>query len=58
MFLDGGRGAVPKILKAYMGEVVWPHPPEVERQGLYGHCPYMERKLFSMARVVIVLLRQ
>jgi hypothetical protein len=39
-----------------MGEVVWPHPPEAERQGLHGHWPNM--KVPSMARVVVVLLRQ
>jgi len=26
-FLDGGGGAPQKVLEAYMGEVVWPHPP-------------------------------
>jgi hypothetical protein len=37
--LDGGGGAPPKVLEAYMGEVVWPHPPEAQRQGLHGHWP-------------------
>jgi hypothetical protein len=41
-FLDGGGGALPKVLEAYMGEVVWPHPPEVNRQGLHGHWPNVE----------------
>jgi hypothetical protein len=41
-----------------MGEVVWPHPSEAERQGLYGHWPKMKAKLPIMARVVVVLLRQ
>jgi hypothetical protein len=31
--------APPKVLEAYMGEMVWPHPPEAERQGLHGHWP-------------------
>jgi hypothetical protein len=39
MFLDGGGGAPPKVLEAYMGEVVWPHPPEAEWQGLHGYWP-------------------
>jgi hypothetical protein len=38
-FLDGGRGAPTKFLEAYMGKVVWPHPPEAERQGLHGYWP-------------------
>ena len=37
--LDGGVGVLPRVLEAYMGEVVWPHPPEAERQGLHGHWP-------------------
>jgi hypothetical protein len=37
MFLDSGGGAPPKVLEAYMGEVVWPLAPEAERQGLHGH---------------------
>ena len=40
-FIDGGGGAPPKVLKAYMGKVVWPNPPEAKRQGLYGHWPNM-----------------
>ena len=28
MFLDGGVGALSKVLEAYMGEVVWPYPPK------------------------------
>ena len=35
--LDGGVRAPREVLQAYMGKVVWPHPPDVERQGLYGH---------------------
>ena len=35
-FLTGG-GTPPKVLKAYMDEVVWPEPPEAERQSLHGH---------------------
>ena len=27
----------PKVLEAYMGEVVWPHLPEAERYGLHEH---------------------
>ena len=27
MFLDGGRGALPKVLEACMGEVAWPIKP-------------------------------
>jgi len=42
MFLDGEGGASPKVLEAYMGEVVWPHPPEAKRQGLHGHWPNVE----------------
>ena len=37
--LDGGVGALPRVLEAYMGEVVWPHPPGAKRQGLHGHWP-------------------
>jgi hypothetical protein len=37
-FMVGG-GPPPKVLEAYMGEVVWPHPPGSERQGLHGHWP-------------------
>ena len=37
--VDGGRGALPKVLEAYMGEVVWLHLPEAKRQGLHGHWP-------------------
>jgi hypothetical protein len=58
-FLDGGGGAPPKVLEAYMGEAVWlPNPPEAERQGLHGHWPNMGGKLPSMAQVVVVLLQQ
>ena len=27
------------LAEAYMGKVVWPHPPEAERQGLHGYWP-------------------
>ena len=40
MFLDGGIGALPKILEAIMGEAVWsPDPPEVDRHSRHGHWP-------------------
>ena len=39
MFLDGKVGALPKVLEAYMGESVWPNPPEAERYGLHGYWP-------------------
>jgi hypothetical protein len=42
MFLDGGGGAPPKVLEAYMGEVVRPNPPDAERQGLHGHWPIVK----------------
>ena len=42
MFLDGGVGALSKVIKAYMGEVVWlPNPPKAERHNLHEHCPNM-----------------
>jgi hypothetical protein len=41
-FFDGGGGALPKVLEAYMGEMVWPHPFEAKWQGLHGHWPNME----------------
>ena len=41
-----------------MGEVVWPNPPEAERQGLHGHWPNMGKWLPSMAWVVVMLLWQ
>jgi hypothetical protein len=42
-----------------MSEAVWPpNPPEAERHTLHGHWPNMQGWLLSMARVVIVLLRQ
>jgi hypothetical protein len=41
-----------------MGEVVWPHPPEAERQGLHGHWPNVKALLPSMAWVVVMVLRQ
>jgi hypothetical protein len=41
-----------------MDEVVWPHPPEAEAQGLHGHWPNVKTQLPSMARVVVVLLWQ
>jgi hypothetical protein len=41
-----------------MGEVVWPHSLEAERQGLHGHWPNVKAKLPTMAQVVVVLLRQ
>ena len=37
LILDGGVGAMQKILEICIGEVVWPHPPETERHGLHGH---------------------
>ena len=59
MFLDSGVGVPPKVLEAYMGEAMWlPNPPEAERHGLHGHWPNMGAYLLSMARVVVVLLRQ
>jgi hypothetical protein len=42
MFIDGGGGAPPKDLEAYMGEVVWSHPPVAEQQGLHGPWPNVE----------------
>ena len=42
MFVDGGGGSPPKVLESYMDEVVWPYPPEAERQGLHGHWPNVE----------------
>ena len=37
MFLDGGIGALPKVLEAYIDEAVWPpNPPKAERHGLRG----------------------
>ena len=51
-------GAPPRVLEAYMGEVVWPHPHEVKRHGLDGNWPNVRPKLPSMVRVVVVLLRQ
>jgi hypothetical protein len=41
-----------------MGEVVWPHPPEAERQGVHGHWPNVKTWFPSMLRVVVVLFRQ
>jgi hypothetical protein len=58
MFFDGGGGAPPKVLEAYMGEVVWSHPPEAKRQGLHVHWLNVKAQLLSMARVVVVLLQQ
>jgi hypothetical protein len=55
--VDGGGGAPPKVLEAYMGEVVWPHPPKTKRHGLHDHWPNVEGWLPSMVRVVVVLLR-
>ena len=40
--LDGGIGAPPKVLEAYMGEVVWPHLPEAEWHCFHGHWPNVE----------------
>ena len=39
MFLNSEVGAPFRVLEAYMGKVVWPHPPEAERHGLHGHWP-------------------
>jgi hypothetical protein len=58
-FLDGGEGALPKVLEAHMGEAVWPpNLPEAERHSFHGHWPNMGAWLPSMAQVVVVLLRQ
>ena len=39
-FLDGSVGALPRVLKAYIGEAVWlPNPPEAKQQGLPGCKP-------------------
>ena len=57
-FLDGGLGALRRVLKAYMREVVWPHPPEAKRHGLHGLWPHVRPKLPSMVWIVVVLLRQ
>ena len=38
-FSDGGVGALPEVLEAYVGEVVWPHPSEAKQHGLHGHWP-------------------
>jgi hypothetical protein len=37
--LDGGGGAPPKVLEAYMGEVVWPHPPRPNGNAFTGIGP-------------------
>jgi hypothetical protein len=37
--LDGGEGAPPKLLKAYMDEVVWPHPPRPNGKASMGIGP-------------------
>jgi hypothetical protein len=39
MLLDGRGGAPPKVLKAYMGEVVWPHPPRPNGKASMGIGP-------------------
>ena len=41
-FFNDGVGALPKVLEVYMGKVVWPHPSEAERHGLYGLWPNMK----------------
>ena len=57
--MDGGVGALLKVLEAYMGETVWPpNPPKAEQHNLRGHWPNMGIWLPSMPRVVVVLLRQ
>ena len=57
-FFEGQVGALPKVLDAYMGEVVWPNPPEEERHGLHGHWPNVRAQLPNMVQVLIMLLRQ
>ena len=57
-FFDGRIGAPPRVLEAYMSEVVWPHPPEAEWHGLHGHWPNVRLQLPCMVWVVRVLLRQ
>ena len=39
MFLDGGGGAPPKVLEAYMGEVVWPPHPRPNGKASMGIDP-------------------
>ena len=48
-----GRGP-PEVLKAYIGEVVWRHPPKAVRQGLHGDWRIVDALLPCMARVVVV----
>ena len=38
-FLDGGGGASRKVLEAYMGEVVWIHPPRPNGKASMGIGP-------------------
>jgi hypothetical protein len=38
-FLEGGGGASPELLEAYMGEVVWPHPPRPNGKAFMGIGP-------------------
>ena len=42
MFLEGGGRALPKVLEAYIGELVWPYPLEAEQQCLHGDWPKVE----------------
>ena len=41
-----------------MNEVMWLNPPEAKRQDLHRRWPNIERYLFGMALVVVVLLQQ
>ena len=38
-FFGGGIEALPEVLEADMGEVVWPNPPEAKWHSLHGHWP-------------------
>ena len=44
--------SLPRVLEAYMDEVVWPHPPEAERHSLYGHWPNVKHSCLVWFRLL------